>query len=99
MYHNILCKHVIIVCIYVCIQIVVVCVCMYIYMYMQVTLPIPVYMYVGSKYHLPIISSLCILLHTGSYMLMHMWKQREKKIGSKSANAVKKGESKDTKQE
>ena len=32
-------------------------------------------------------------------MLMHMWKQREKKIGSKSANVVKKGESKDTKQE
>ena len=32
-------------------------------------------------------------------MLMHMWKQREKKIGSKSTGAVKKGELKDTKLE
>lgn len=39
----------------------------------------------------------CIVHRAGSYMLMHMWRQRERKINSTSADAVKEVESKDTK--
>lgn len=77
------------------------CVCMYVHIYVYASYFTYSCLYVcwvqvSFIYHQ---LSLCILFHTGSYMLMHMWKQREKKIGSKSANAMKKGESKDTKQE
>ena len=43
----------------------------------------------------------CVLLCIGSYMLIHMWKQRDKKLKSASAGAVKEGKSKEkeTKQE